>query len=95
MEVDERDQLPKAGAGDPRPSQGPRKCYRTRVVRSTRPSAAALEALKQERQGRALRLGLYSALHQDRAQEWAEAELGQPQKRHRPEATEVAITINQ
>ena len=83
------------GAVYAKTSQGTRQSYRTRVVQSTRPSPAALYRLQQERHDRAKTWGLYSALHENRAQEWAEAELGQPQKRHCPESTQVAITINQ
>ena len=95
MEVDEGVQLPKVGAVAPRPSQGPRRGHRTRVVRSSWPSAAAIAASLQEKHDRAQTWGLYNALHEVRAQEWAEAELDIPKKRHCPEATQMAVTINQ
>ena len=96
--MDGGDQLPKVGAAapdTPRPSQGPRRGYKTRVYRSSRPSSAAIAASLQETHDRAQTWGLYNALHEARAQEWAEAELDQPKKRNCPEASQIAVTINQ
>ena len=89
MEVGDRDQLPKVGAACSRARQGPRKTYDTRVVRSSRPSPAAIASLRQERRERDQRWAVYGSLHQDRADTVAP----QPYKRHCPETKQVAITL--
>ena len=92
MDVEERDQLPAVGAVGPtanQGNQGPRKTYRTRVYCSSRPSSAAIAALRQERLERVQSWAVYGSLHQDRA----DTVLEQPSKRHRPEAGQTAVTL--
>ena len=88
MDVGQRDQLPEVRAANARASQGPRKMYGPRVVRSSRPSPAAIAALRQERREREQGWAVYGSLHQDRADT-----VVQPCKRHRPETKQVAVTL--
>ena len=88
IDVPQRDQLPEVGVSNTRARAGPRKKYRTSVYRSSRPSPAAIEALRQERRERESCWAVHGSLHQDRADT-----VIQPCKRHRPETTQVAVTL--
>ena len=90
MEIDvpRRDQLPKVGAHHTRARPGPRKTYHTRVVRSSRPSPAAIQNLRQERWERESCWATHGSLHQDKPDT-----IIQPFKRHCPEAQQFAVTL--
>ena len=90
MEVDapQRDLLPKVGAHNTRARPGPRRTYATRVVRSSRPSPAAIQTLRQERRERESCWATHGSLHQDKPDT-----VIQPCKRHCPEAQQFAVTL--
>ena len=83
-----QEQLPNVGAAYTRAWQGPRKKFRTAVYRSSRPSPAALEAIRQERRERESCWAVHGSLHQDRAET-----VIQPCKRNRVETTQIAVTL--
>ena len=85
--AEERVPLPKVGAVAPDLHS---HHYRTRVFRrTTRPTRAAIQALRMERHEKDQRWAVYGSLHRDRA----EVELQQPCKDHCPEARQLAVTL--
>ena len=85
--AEERDPLPKVGAVAPRI---PSHLYRTRVFRRTsRPTRAAIQAMRTERQEWDQRWAVYGSLHMDRA----EVDPQQPRKDKCPESRQVAVTL--
>ena len=86
--VPRRDQLPKVGAYYARARPGPRKTYQTRVVRSSRPSPAAIQNLRQERLERESCWATHGSLHRDKPDN-----ITQPSKKHCPEVGQFAVTL--
>ena len=87
-DVSRQKKLPNVGATFTRARQGPRKSYQTRVVRSSRPSSAAILNLRQERWERESCWATHGSLHRDKPDTNT-----QPSKKHCPEVGQFAVTL--